>query len=432
MPVYHVLEQPGTQKALAAATLYLLKKTAFFLKASVSQFDGDNAFEKMSDVTVARPKLTGEAEDYNPRSGIAALSEEVDYVRTTVKLEKLFTRGTPVYSTDPSQSRYIKDFSEVACNAIRLGAENYLYNKIFREYLIPPTGIYRYGANAPVQVTWRESATGSLLPMARQLLSRSAAVLQRQEVPASDLFAAISPDAAGDMLATLPSDELTTGALSGGTELMRYGLPEGVFIQRYGFSVGASTSVQGQVESRLVNSQIASAVADTNFIQDDHTVSTPIGAVAITCTTNFGSPIGAGQIVRIGATGVSAIAYGVVLRAGVNSVVLVPYGFRGEVLTAAQITAAIGTGLRVTVPSILSVCPAYHREHSLFASRKLIEPGMGAGAVSETVADRMSGMVLQNMRGSYSVDNFRSSARTSMLMGGTPTDHRKAVLMLCG
>jgi hypothetical protein len=415
----------------------LLKKTAFFLRGAVTEFDQESAFAYGSDVTVARPKLTGDAEDYNPRSLVPALSQEVDYVRTTLKLDKLFTKGIPVYATDASQKRYVNDFGHTSSDSIRRSIEKYLYEVGFRSYLVPPTGVYRYGANSPVQVAWNENAAGVLQPFARNLLVRASSILQREEVPASDLYAAVSPDAIGDMLLASPTEEGLSGAYAGGAGVLTYGLPEGAYLLRHGFKVGSSTTTSGQpgvanLSAGAPSVTIASAAADTTLLlQDDQAALTPLGAVVITASAAFATPLGAGQIVRIGVTGVTAIAYGVVLRAGASSVTLVPYGRRGEVVPAAQITDAIASGVRISAPTIASINPAYHKEHLLFASRKLMEPGQGDGATCTTVADAGAGLILQLTKGSYDVDRFASSARMSFLTGAVATDHRKAVLMLC-
>ena len=436
MPTYNILDRPEVQLTLAARTLLQLYISSFFAKAAVTEFNGAGQFSHGEQISIRRPKDSGEAEEYDPRNvgRNAALESEPGEVIIPLTLEKLYTRGFPVYSTDANVDRYTADYSESNGAALRKSADNYLYETGFRVYDVSATGTVQYANSSPLQLVWFEDADGNLLPMNRQHLVRGNSTLKESEVPTEGRYAALSPTSVGDLFGDAPTDEGESGAIAGGAGLLSNGLPQGQFINRHGFMVGNSNAIQSQDEVAEVSSTnptvaIASVADDTTvFFQEDMAALTPLGCVKITLgaapTVNFG----VGHIARIGASGATATAYGVVLRITGNDVFLVPYAPKGRKLVAAQITP--GTDV-FSVPAIANLNVGYHKEHLAFATRLLRPPSNNSGATMTPVSDPDSGLTMQMIKGSYDVNRFKESCRVALLMGATATDYRKAVLMLC-
>lgn len=435
MPTYNFLDTPEVQLMLAANTLLQLYRTSFFLKGSVTEFNSDASFSHGEAISITRPKNSGEAEEYDPRNigGVAALEQEPGDVKINLSLDKLFTSGFPVYSTDASADRYILGYSESTGAALRKSADNYLYNTGFRLYDIAPTGVVQFAGHPPIQIVWGEDSNGQLISMNRHHLVRANAVLKTAEVPDSNRYAGLSPTSVGDLFGNAPTDEGESGALAGGAGLLSNGLPQGSYINRHGFMVGNSNAIQTQLAVSDVSAgnpevAIASVAADnTFFIQEDLATTTPLGAVRITVGAPFSGNLGVGMVVRIGASGVPATAYGVVLRIDGLDVYLVPYSAKGQKMVAAQLTP--GTDV-LSAPEITNLNVAYHQEHLAFAARRLRLPSNNSGATMTPVSDPDSGITMQMIKGNYDVNRFKESCRMALLMGATATDHRKSVLML--
>lgn len=434
MPQFNVLDTPEVQKMVNAEILYQLWHLSAFLKAAVTEFNDSGVFEHGSTISITRPKLSGAAEDYDPRNplGLPAGSQEPGYVTSDLRLDKLFTHGFPIYSTDANVDKYVRDYGESNASAIRESADRYMYETGFRVYPTT-TGIVQYADHAPVQMVWLENSSGELLPMARHHLQRSNAVLKKNNVPATNRYAVLSANSIEDLFENAPVVEGQVGANAGGAGILTNGVPQGTYVNRYGFMVGSSNEIQSQLEVDEVSGTnptvaIAAVEDDTTFyFKGDLAVATPLGCVKFTLgaapTVNFG----VGNIARIGATGSTAKAYGVVLRIDGNDIYLVPCDQKGILLKAANFDT--GTDL-FSVPQIDNLNVAYHKEHLIFGTRRLQFPGNFIGASITSAGDPDSGLVLQVAKGSYEVDRFKQPCRTSILMGADAKDARKAVLML--
>lgn len=435
MPTYNILDNPAVQLTLVARSLLQLYRSSFFLKAAVTEYNAQGMFEHGEQISITRPKDSGEAEEYDPRNigGNPAVSQEPGYVKVSLSLDKLYTRGFPVYATDANSARYTEDYGSSTGAALRKSADNYMYETGFRVYDVAATGTVQYSKNAPIQIVWFENPVGELLKANRQHLVRADAVLKKADVPAENRYAALSPTSVGDLFANSPTDEGESGALAGGAGLLSKGLPQGSYIDRHGFMVGNSNAIQTQFEVDEVegtNPTVAIATVDndvTFFFAEDLATITPLGCVRITVGAALTTNIAVGQIARIGAIGSEATAYGVILRIDGQDVYLVPYSSRGIKLVAQQLTP--GTDV-LSVPEIANINVAYHNEHLAYASRLLRPPSNGSGATMTPVSDSDTGITMQMIKGSYQVDAFKESCRMALLIGAVATDSRKAVLII--
>lgn len=436
MPQFNILDQPATQIALAAQSLTFLMRDATFVKAGVTMFQ-DGSFQRGEAVSISRPKDSGDAEDYDPYTNTGATESQPGNVIVRLVLDRLFTKGFPVYSSDSSATRYVEEYGLSNANSVRRSLDNYFYDRCFLDMsTIAATGVVQYSKHPPLAVIWAETATGTLLPQTRALLTRGNALFKSNNVPAQGRFAILSPDSVEDLFANAPTDEGRVGSLAGGVGLLSDGLQEGEFINRHGFMVGNGNAISGQDQNLDIsagNPTVAiSAVADdtTVFFQEDYADPTPLGAVQITVGAALQPTVAVGQIVRIGAAGATATAYGRILRIdpGLTNIWVVPYDSRGRKIVATEITA--GTDL-ISVPRIRYLNTLHHAEHLVYATRRLTPPSDGSGARLAEAVDAKAGVVLQVLKGDYKVDQFKESCRTSVLAGCVPTDHRKAALMLC-
>lgn len=442
-PTFNQLDQAAVQKAMAAGAATQLYQMTAFPQSGVSQLKNDDLnkyFEKGESVSIRRVRSSGFSEDYDPRGGVDAQSAEPGYVITNITLDRLFTRGYPVYSSDANLTTYIMDYLESNANDIGTSQDNYFYQKGFRDWTeLPSTGTVRLGAHPALQVVFSESPTGVLNPFSDTQLLAADRVLFSNNVPSSGRYARLSASARQAFLGdgTLVSN--FAGALApqqSGAQILNgtAAMPE---VNRRDFMVCGSNAITGQ--SAVANlgdgtpTDTISAVVDdtTVFFEDDKTGSVPVGAVRLTLgvagTLNVG--VAVGRIVRIGPAGSPATAYGVILRvdAANKFIWVVPYDRNGVKLVAAQISTS--TDL-VSIPAIPSVNPAYHREHLVYASRLLRAPSEGSGAQMTVGRAPNSNMVIQVFSGSYQVNRFSESVRTASLMGVKPSDYRKSVLML--
>ena len=426
---------------VAQQALYQLNRKVVFTKAAMGDYE-PVGFQRGDAVTVRRAKIVT-AQDYDPRSGSPATKAEPGYASSSLTLERLFTAGFPVYGQDSRDSieRYVPEYSRQIAQSIAKEADNYLYNK-FRTYSIASTGNISYGFNPPVGIVAAVSGQ-SLAAFDKSVLTAADYVLSGNDVPADDnRFAIISNRAKSDFLNSATLVEGFTAAQGGATEQFIGGLPNGMFVNRYGFNISGSNAVTGQTGvtdlDTAVSTQgtlaIASVAANTAFTLADYYTSTSLGAldITLTCSTGLSTSVVVGQICRIAPSSTSITGWGVILRidrttATAPVVTAAVFSSAGVQLTASQITA--GTDL-FSVPTIGSISVAYHKEALLYACRDIVAPSPGAGAVMAKQMDEDSNLSLSILNGSYQVDYLSESSRAVLLMGALLSDHRKACLIL--
>jgi hypothetical protein len=440
-PTFGDLDSRNVVKALAAGSTLQLYRKAKFAQAGVTSLEGDDLskyFQKGEATSIKRPRNTGDADDYDPRSNVDAPTVEAGYVVSNLLLEKLFTKGFPVYSHDADVATYIRDYTETTGAALRKSIDDYLYIKTMRSWSIPATGTVRIGANAPIQIVSDESSTGVMTNFSDAHLRAADEILFRNDVPSIGRYARLSPTARNNFLGdvTLVSGFAGAGAQTmPGTQIVVNQDSE-TDVPRRSFLVGGSNAITGQsavtdLGDGTATETITASVADTTvFFADDSYGNVPLGAVRLTLgiTGAVNPGVAVGKIARIALAGAAATAYGVVLRvdAAGKFVWLVPYSMAGKVLPAAAIT----TSHIFSIPDIGSVNTASHKEHIVYASRLLNEPAPGEGAVADRAVDPELGLIVQVFKGSYNIHQFKGGIRSATLMGAVPSDHRKAVLML--
>jgi len=442
-PTFGRLDQADVVLALANGTLAQLYRFASMPTMGTTTLEGTDLstyFEKGQQITMSRPRLTGEAEDYDPRSGVDASSSEPGNVIVDLILERLFTQGYPVYSHDADPARYVRDYSEVTGDSITRAADNYLYNKGFRTWAVPASGVVRIGKHPPFALVWDETSGGALEPFSDDMLVSAKAVLGTADVPDVGRAARLSPNA----IAALEKDGVLVTGFAGamapgmsGSQIVTSGVPMQVDVERRGFMIRGSNAVTGQaavadLADGTPTEPISAVVADTTqFLLDDYAADTPAGAVRITvgATDPLAASVAVGKIVRLGPSSSAAKAYGVILRvdAANKYIWTIPYAADGSKLIAAQIIA--GTDV-VSIPAIGSVNVAAHREHLAYAARLLTPPSPGSGAIAQAAFNFRLGLVMQVLRGSYNVNQFKEGIRSAMLFGATPRHAQMGVLML--
>jgi hypothetical protein len=440
-PTFGQLDSSNVVKALAVGSTTQLYRKAKFAQAGVTSLAGDDLnkyFEKGEATSIKRPRNTGDADDYDPRSNVDAPTVEAGYVVSNLILERLFTKGFPVYSHDADVQTYVRDYSETTGGAIRKSVDDYLYLRNFRTWALPATGSVRIGAHAPIQIVADETSGGVLTNFSDTHLRAADQILFTNDVPGTGRFARLSPTARNNFLGdvTLVSGFAGAGAQTmPGTQIVVNQDAE-MDVPRRSFMVGGSNAITGQTAVPDLGDGTATetitAIADdtTVFFADDLVGNVPLGAVrltlGITGTVNAG--VAVGRIARIALSGAPAAAYGVILRVDATNrhVWLVPYSMAGRKLVAAQLT----TSMLFSIPDIPSVNTASHREHIVYASRLLSGPAPGEGAVSDFAIDPELGIIVQVFKGTYNIHQFKGGIRSATLMGSMPSDHRKAVLML--
>ncbi len=437
MPQFNILAQPTTQLMLAANTLSLLERFTVFPLTGATIFE-PGEFEKNEAISLARPKDCGEAQDYDPYSAVDADEESPGHVIVRLTLDRLFTKGFPVYSHDSDQARYVRDYSRSNANSVSRSVDNYMYNRCFIDLSsLASTGAIQYAKNPPIAIQWLEDSSGVLLGHTRSHIIRADAALTTLDVPESMRYTIMSPTSFADLFENAPTDEGRAGSIAGGTEILSQGLPMGSFIDRYGFMVGKSNAIESQtaiadISAGNLNVAIASVADDTTiFFAEDYTQATPLGAVQITLGAALTTPgLAVGDIIRIGAAGAKATAYGRVLRIdpGLTDIWVVPYDDRAQPLVAAQITP--GTD-EITAPQINNLNVGYHSEHLVYAFRRITAPSDGSGATLTEAISELNGMVLQVLTGDYKVRQFKESVRVAALCGAVPTDYRKGLIYAC-
>lgn len=443
MPTYNPLERPDVYKMLAARSLTQLYLTSFFAKASATEYNGNQGFEKGETISIRRPRIKGEAEDYDPRNvnGDPANSSDAGHVVVNLTLSHLFTDGFPTYSHDGNVAMYVNDNAEVSTAAIRSSYEKAAYLECFRDFSsVPASGLVSYAAASPLQIVAAMDGANNtgvnLAPFSASALTNASTVLDRAEVPDGSRYTALSATAKGAFIGDEPMQRSYVAAQAGGAGILTDGLPMGALVSRYGFMVGGTNAITHQsAVANVANSAATAAITaiaqDTAvFFAADYASLTSLGAVKITIGNNWNTAAGGvavGQIAQIkNAGGTATIAFGVILRISSADIWMVPYSPAGVKMTAAEIP----TGAVVSVPMIGSVNVAYHREHLVTAARLLKPPTPNSGAVAVSASDQESGLAMQLIRGSYDVDRFREGSRLAMLCGFKGTDYRKACLVL--
>lgn len=435
-PTFNILDQKEVQLLLAANSLSMLKRFATYITTGFTEWDPAQ-FERGQTITLTKAKRSSAAQDFDPYLGVDALEEQPGNMNVPLTLERLFTNGFPIFSHDSSRDRYVAMYSESNADSIARATEDYFYTRCFLDMSeVPTTGTFDYGGQPPLKIQWLEDGSGNLLPMTRSHLIRAEASFDDEDVPAGNRFSIMKPFSYSDLFENAPTDEGRAGSIAGGTDILANGLPFGSFINRYSFAVGKSNAIGSQADVADISAggptvAIASVVDDTTvFFDDAENVNTPVPLGAVLITTGAAltpAAIAVGDIIRIGATGSRATAYGRVLRIdpGLTDIHVVPYDDRARKLVAADITP--GTDL-VSAPEVGNINTAHHREFMAYAFRTLAPPSDGSGARMTMATDMINALVFQVLRGDYNVNQFKESARTAVLCGAKPSDYRKGLL----
>lgn len=445
-PSFNELDQVSFQKMMATAGLTQLYRNASMVGVGTTSLGSDDLnkyFSKGQTASIRRIKDAGVAQDYDPRSGTDATTEEIDYVNVNLTLDRLFTKGFPDYSSDANREMYLRDFAESVQGSTRKSIDDYLYDRGFRDWSsLAGSGVENIAAHPPLAIVSSEDGSGGLGSFSKSELINASKVLNRREVPDASRVVRLGVQAHADFLGDAVMVEGFAGAQASsdpGRQLIAQGLNLSRQVQRYGFSVRGSNAITGQDavadlgDGAAVEPTSAYVQDTTVFFEDDLNTSTPLGAVRITVnqTANLAADVAIGKIARLGPADGSAIAYGIILRvdAANKYVWMVPYSPTGNKLTAAYLTAN-AAGTNFSVPEIGEVGTANHRQSLLYVSRLLDEPDPGTGAVATRAADPNTGLVMQVFKGSYNIHQFKGGTRHACLFGAKPSDHRKAVLML--
>jgi hypothetical protein len=428
-------------KALASQALLQMTKRAVFPRVGVGSYEQGN-FQRDDRVKVRRPKRR-RAANINPRSSPLVLAEG-EFFSADVVLERLWASGFPVYGSDPTQSLelYINETASMMADSIATPNDEYLYGK-FRTWSAT-TGAVALGANSPVAICAALDGSNALKDFDAATLRSAATILDGFEVPDEDRFAVLSTNAKGSFLGdSVLVDGFAAGLSLNSGNLIRTGMPNATFTERYGFQTAGSTSVTGQaavnaltaaVGGTAVTAAVASAAAavvsaDPMFTYADlPTASANAGAVSITLTatdTTLNAGVAVGQIARVGNF------FGVILRIDTTTAIapvitLIPYDKQGR----QQPVAAITAGLLFSVPSIPSINVANHREALLIANRAIREPSGGSGAIATTLRDPQTNQLIQVFFGQYDLTTVSEGRAYYQLTGALLSDTRKACLML--
>lgn len=414
---------------VAASALTQLNRYCVFPQAAQGNYE-PVAFQKGDSVTVRRARIA-RSQDYDPRSGVPAVSIEPGYQSNNLILERLWTAGFPVYGHDnrDSVSKYVSEYGEQIGHAIAEDNDNYFYNK-FRTVTVPPTGTVAYSSQPPVSLVAAQK-DGQLQDFNKQLLINANVVLNRNNVPPGNRYSIISSAASGGFLGDSVLVEGFGATAVGAGKMLTTGMGPGIFVPRYGFECSSSNAVGFQIEQPNLGSgaptvAISSVAPNTSFTMPDYATTTLLGALDFTFATAPAN-VAVGQIAKIAPETGNAVAFGLILRVQGVVVTLVPVSPTGRQLTAAEINT---TSHKFSIPSIPSISVAYHREALIFATRNLSQPSDNSGATMTTMSSEQTGLVVQIFKGEYRVDEFRESQRYAMLIGALLTDQRKACLML--
>ena len=432
-----------TTTLLAANSLTQLNRISKYTRMGITNYEAGN-FERNQSITIRRPKKRA-AQNVDTR-GAGLTFSEGEFIAGEVILQRLWGDGIPVFHDDPGWSidQYVLDSSAQMARAIATANDDYVYSK-FRDWTdIPATGTVNLGVHPPTLIVSEEDGTGSYGDFTNDVLRSARGGMKDNDVPfeLGDIYAGISNTAEtafiGDQLTTAGFTPAVMPGQSGGVSVLRSGIPDGEFIERWGFYVTGSNAVTGQtaiadVDGTNPTAAIAAVADDTTvFFDGEETTSTPAGAVNITFTAGtIGGTVAVGQIARIGPAAGTAVAHGIILRidtTGANPIVtLVPYSPKGKKIVAAQITA--GTDV-LSVPEIGSVNTANHKEGLLCATRNTKVPSSGAGVLHKMVSDARTGLSLQVYMGNFQVGFLKEENAYYNLTGAKFSDYRKGALML--
>lgn len=438
MPTFGPLDY--TLYTLAGLTLAQLYRQGSYSRSAATSLDSDPArgFDIGEGITIKRPKIRGAAVDLNPRSA-AAVPVEQEYVEVNLRLNHLWADAFPDYLIDARSEQVVMDATMAAATNIGISFEQMFYNECFRDYSgIAASGAVQYADGSPLQIVWAENASGVLSAFAPEHLARANAVLNFVNVPASDRFAFASSFSAGDWAVALPTAEGQSGAMAMGGQLLMSGMQQGMFVPRSGFNFGISNSITGQTgiadlgDGTAIEPVTAYVQDTTVFFNGDVAGGTlPLGAVRATIgvTAALNPAVAVGQIVRVGPDAGPAKAYGVILRvdAGAKQVWFVPYNAKGQVLTAAQLTANTDN---ISIRQIPYVNTAHHREFLIFGTRPLKQPAPNAGGAVASQTLPEYGVTVNATVGAYNALSVKQDRLIAVLTGCRPSDHRKAAFML--
>jgi len=430
------------EKLVAAKALTQLNLMSLFARACMGDYES-GAFELGKTVSFRRPRYS-DAQEYDPRTGNGVVLQDPGYVEGELVLEKLFTNGFPIYSSDYNQDTYTQEYSTQIAFSLTTVFDRYLYNK-FRLMTHAPTGAVAYAANAPIAMVANETPTGELRDFDRMLLIHADTTLERENVPPGGRVAILSSSAKGAYIGeAVPATYQASNDEPLGARLLQQGLPIGAFVDRHGFAVGGSNVVGSQLAVADLDSSasnqpdLAISLAEPDddnggspfFTKGDYATLTSLGAIVLTLGASGNlQNVAVGHIARIGATGATAKAYGIVLRVDVagKRVWVVPFSPKGLQLSAVQIDTATD---RFSIPNIPSISVAFHQETVIYATRQMKPPSGGSGAIAVTQVAPQTNIVMQIWRGSYDITRFREGQMATLLTGAKLTDYRKCCLML--
>ncbi len=430
MPTYGALDNATVQKDLAIRILFQLYRNAVMPRTGVTEYDGNPGFNKMQTISISRPRIVI-AQDYDPRTGIDATSEEPGYLVTDLTLEKLFTQGYPIFSHDAQMNvqRYRMDYLMTVEGAVRLAFDQYLYDRCFRDYSgFADTGNVRIGATSPIRIVATDYTPGTdtFAEYDAKAQIRANVALGEEEVPVGGRYMVLSHRAWGGFIgdSIMVTGEAGASAPTPGGGIIEQ--PGARFIRRFDFLTAASNAVASQA-GELGSTFDSNAWDTTIYLKDDHFDDTPLEVLLMTAGTpgpNFGN-FAKGKIIHF--TFNSRQCFGVILRVvGPDTIHVKPYFADG---TPIPLNTAIASAA-VTMPTIPSINVGLHQEHLVYACRLLAEPSSGSGANAARAATPMLPVVLQVFYGSYIVDQFKESNRIALLCGAKPTDFRKSLLVL--
>ena len=383
-------------------------------------------FERGQVVSIRRPKQVT-AEDFDPRGGSDARSEEPGHVIVSLALEKLFTHGFPIYSHDAVMNvqQYLRDYVESEVGAIRKAVDDYFYTRCFRDYSgFADTGNVRIGATSPLQIvtTTYTSGTDSFAEYDKTAQRRAKVALDRQEVPNEGRYLALSPAAFGGLLGDTNLFQGYTAPQLAQDFLQRPGVE---FKEYYDFMTAPSNAVLSQTGLGAVATFDTNSWDSTIYLKDDYYDDTPLNVLVLNLSVGTHSNAAKGRIVRF--TLNSREVFGVILRVPDTATIHIkPYYSDGTEVPAGTTVSSAA----VTVPTIPSISVAYHREHLTYASRMLTPPSPGSGATAANASDPSVPIVYQVFSGNYETRRLREENRSTFLCGAYPTDYRKAVLVL--
>lgn len=426
------------EQTVAARALTQLNRASFYPRTAIVGYE-PGAFERGEEVSIRRPKRR-RAQDVDPR-GAGLTITEGSFFSAKVTLERLWGDGFPIYGNDPAQSlqRYVTDTANQMASSISEPNDEYMYD-CFRTWSAT-TGAVEIGAHPPFAIVASVGDDNDFAEFDNNALRNAGTVLDKANVPAGGRFCGLSSTAKG---AFLGDAVVVTGFASalnlGSGQLIQTGLPNNQFVERYGFQVGGTNTVEGQAGVSIltngnVTAPIASVAANTLYTYADESVTTYIGAVNITLDgtgTSLSSSVGVGQIVKISVTsGGAVVGFGVVLRLNTTTatapvVTLVPYTPSGTKLVAADLTSSMS----LSVPTIPSVNTAHHQEGLLMATRLLREPSPNSGARAISIVSPDTNLLMQVFTGQYNIARVSEQQAYYMLCGSRFSDARKGCLIL--